>query len=86
MIQYTLSFSVGLVILPLEACQHFSPRRIVVDASNVLFAAPWGGKVRSKGKSKEQTLAELREENDWKNDLILFWLPPAVRLATTLEL
>ncbi len=26
-------------------------------------------------KPKSQVIAELREENDWKNNLILFWLP-----------
>jgi hypothetical protein len=30
-------------------------------------------------KSKTQTLAELKEENDWKNDLVLFWVPQAIR-------
>ncbi|CAK0786650.1 hypothetical protein CVIRNUC_009864 [Coccomyxa viridis] len=30
-------------------------------------------------KTREQTLAELREENEWKNDLILFWLPQSLR-------
>ncbi|BDA50276.1 probable lathosterol oxidase at C-terminar half [Coccomyxa sp. Obi] len=52
---------------------------IVVDSLSVFSAASWGGRGRSKAKSKEQTLAELREENDWKNDLILFWLPAPVR-------
>lgn len=27
------------------------------------------------GKSKAQTIAELRDENDWKNSLVLFWVP-----------
>ena len=26
-----------------------------------------------------ETMWELREENDWKNDLILFWMPSNVR-------
>lgn len=30
-------------------------------------------------KTKEQTLAELKEENEWKNDLVLFWLPQSLR-------
>jgi len=30
-------------------------------------------------KSAAQTLAELAEENDWKNDVVLFWVPPQIR-------
>ena len=29
--------------------------------------------------SKAHTLAELAEENDWKNDVVLFWLPQHFR-------
>ena len=28
---------------------------------------------------KSETVRELREENDWKNDLVLFWLPHSFR-------
>lgn len=43
-------------------------------------AAGQGGDVRGVsaaplGKAKAQVIAEIREENDWKNNLILFWLP-----------
>ncbi len=30
-------------------------------------------------KSAAKTLAELAEENDWKNDVVLFWVPPQIR-------
>ena len=29
----------------------------------------------SAGKRTAQVIAEIREENDWKNHLVLFWLP-----------
>ena len=32
-------------------------------------------------KSRDQTLAELREENAWKNGLVLFWMPQQLRQA-----
>lgn len=43
-------------------------------------AAGQGGDVKGVsaaplGKTKAQVIAEIREENDWKNNLILFWLP-----------
>jgi hypothetical protein len=53
--------------------------RILLDSGSLLAASTRGGRGHPRAKSKEQTLAELKEENDWKNDLILFWLPSSVR-------
>jgi hypothetical protein len=38
-----------------------------------------GSGKRGAVKPKEQTLAELRAENDWKNELFLFWWPAEMR-------
>lgn len=46
---------------------------------------PLAGSINSIGmsgsKSRAQTIRELIEENDWKNDLILFWMPAGFRYS-----
>ena len=53
--------------------------RILLNSGSLVSASTRSGRGRALAKSKEQTLAELRDENDWKNDLILFWLPSSFR-------
>ena len=50
-------------------------------ACNAKLAEPAALPPQQRVKSKAQTLAELTEENDWKNDVVLFWLPQEFRCA-----
>ncbi len=64
---------------PADEMNIFAICRILLDSGSWFSASSRGGSGNRRAKSKEQTLAELREENDWKNDLILFWMPTSIR-------
>ena len=59
---------------------HFDKTGLPTMAANSSAASMPG--LSSSQKSLEATLKEIRVENDWKNDLVLWVLPSQVRAAT----
>ena len=71
----------GSVFLTVNTTGHFRLWHRAGDVCSAAVAQPAALPAQRRVKSKAQTLAELAEENDWKNDVVLFWLPQEFRCA-----
>jgi len=72
------------VLLSTTVSGHFDlpPNKQGLPAMATNSSAAWKPGFSSSRKSLEATLGEIRVENDWKNDLVLWVLPSQVRAAT----